>query len=305
MVERGDLIAVTGAAGALGKRLVSDLAAAGFRVRALTRTALRTAIDGIEHAPFDLLASGDIGAAVLAGCSAVVHLAAHIPKDHDDPANARTCLEANAAGTIRLLQAMERAGIRRFLHTTAANAYAAGVDFPDETAPLYPSHRASFYLTSKVAQEILAEYWSRRSGMETTALRAGALYGAGQDHGLFTGFSRALLQHETIQLVNGGSYGADFVTIADVSRALLMFLENGRTGPFNIATGLRTTIMDAATLLIEITGAPRELLIVEPEDRLDAGFPAIDISKARALGFEPTHIREGLNQLVQWVETGA
>jgi UDP-glucose 4-epimerase len=190
------------------------------------------------------------------------------------------------------------------VHTTAANAYAPGAQPPDETAPLYPAERAAFYLTSKVAQEIFAAHWAARHGMSVTALRLSALYGAGQERGLFTSFARKLLAGEPVRLANGGSYGADFLTLDDAAAAVLLFLESGASGSFNIASGSRSTLKDAASLLLEMTGANAEQLVLEPSTHSDPGFPAIAIDKAGTQGFSPTGIREGLRQLVDWVRSG-
>lgn len=303
MAAPGDLIAVTGGSGALGRRVVRDLLDAGYRLRLLSREAPAPMGGRVEHAPFDLLDEAPVAAESLAGCAAVAHLAAHIPRDEEDPSVAVKCFQANAVGTVRLLQAMEEADVVRILHTTAANAYAPQLDCPTESAPMYPFGRAPFYLTSKLAQDIFVAHWASRCGIEATTLRVSALYGAGQYQGLFTRFARALLGGETIRLANGGSYAADFVTIADVSAAISMFLEQRLTGPFNIASGERNSVLEVARLMVEIAGCEEAQLFVEPEQRPEPSFPRIDISKARHCGFTPTGLPKGLLQLVEWIRS--
>ena len=116
-------------------------------------------------------------------------------------------------------------------------------------------------------------------------------------HSLFTRFAKSLRSGQTIKLANGGSFGADFVDVRDVIAAVRLFMGNEATGAFNIASGQRTSLLDAAKQLIELTGSPDDRLVVTA-GASEAGFPAMDISKAGSLGFRPTDIRTGLKRLV-------
>jgi UDP-glucose 4-epimerase len=302
-VAHGDLIAVTGGTGAIGRRVVRELLDEGFGVRLLSRSAPRDL--AIEHVSVDFSSDEPLDAGALAECSAVLHLAAYIPSKHEDPATAARCFQTNVLGTIKLLQAMEGAGVERLLQTTSANAYAPGIEAPTEQQPMYPAARASFYLSSKLVQDIFGAHWAMCRGMSVTTLRLGSVYGAGMEQALFTRFAGALRAGEAIRLANGGSFGADFVEISDVAKAALMFLRSGVTGAFNVASGERTTLLEAARLLLELTGSSPDKLIVDAEERLEIGFPQMDISKVRQLGFIPTDLRTGLARVVGWLSDGA
>jgi UDP-glucose 4-epimerase len=302
-VAPGSLVAVTGGTGGIGRIVVGELLDAGFRVRLLSRSAPQD--QEVEHAAFDLTADDPVEAGALAGCSAVVHLAAHIPRDQEDPATAELCFRTNALGTLNLLEAVEGAGVDRFLQTTSANAYAPGLDSPSEEDPMYPAGRAPFYLSSKVAQDVFGSYWGLRRGMKVTTLRLSSVYGEGIEGALFTRFARTLIGGDAIRLANGGTFGADFVEASDISRALLLFLRKGATGAFNIASGERTTLLEASRLLLDLAGCGEDRLIVEPTDQPEKGFPRIDVSKVQDLGFVPTDLRTGLARLVDWVKAGA
>lgn len=304
-ISPGDRLAVTGGTGALGRQVVTDVLQAGYRVRLLSRRPLQTIDAGVDCEFFDLFDDEPLPPQKLDGCAAVIHLAAHIPPDQNNPSAAGAAFKANTLGTIRLLQAMEHAGIPRLFQTTAANAYSSNCMASDETAPMYPSQHAPFYLTSKLAQDIFGTHWAKRRGLRTTTLRVSSLYGAGQDKGLFTRFATALLRKECVHLINGGSYAADFVTISDVSSALLLFIGEDLDGPFNVASGQRATLLAAARHLIPLTGCTEERLIVDPVTVGEASFPRIDISRARSCGFMPTNLRDGLADLVDWIKSGS
>lgn len=295
----GGLVTVTGGTGAVGRRVVDDLVAEGWRVRALSRTP--PADPGIEHVAYDLVSGEPIPVEALHGCVAVVHLASYIPRNQEDPATADLCLRTNALGTLRLLEAMEAAGVSRFIQTTSANAYAPELEAPSEQDSMFPSARAPFYLSSKIVQDILAAYWGERRRMAATTLRVSTVYGAGMEQSLFTRFAGTLRAGGPIRLVNGGSFGADFVDVSDVSAAVRLFLRNGATGAFNVASGRRTTLLEAARLLLDLCACGDDQLVVEQGASPEIGFPRMDITKARAQGFEPTDLRSGLERLVAWV----
>jgi UDP-glucose 4-epimerase len=267
----------------------------------LGRTPPAAPDDRIEFAPLDLTGAEPPQRSALEGCTAIVHLAAYVPQDQGDPAATELCLRTNALGTLRLLTAMERAGIRRMVQTTSANAYSPDEDFPSESSPMYPAQRAPFYLASKIVQDILGSHWELRRNIAVTTLRLSSVYGAGLEKSLFTRFCEALAAGQPVRLASGGSFGADFVELSDVSSAIRMAFETGVTGPLNIASGRRTTLLEAMRLLLDITGVPGDRLIVEPSERHESGFPAIDISKAVTLGYKPTDLRTGLQGLVDWV----
>ncbi|QNM83406.1 NAD(P)-dependent oxidoreductase [Sphingomonas sabuli] len=295
MVATGDLIAVTGGTGVVGRRLVTDLVDDGFRVRVLSRSAPD---DDIEHVAVDFSDDRPLPSGALDGCAAVAHLAAHIPASQESEGAAPAAFQTNVFGLLKLLAAMEEAGVTRLIQTTSANAYAPGVSCAAEDDPMFPSARAPFYLSSKLVQDVLGAYWHRNRGIAVTTLRLSSVYGAGVETSLLTRFVRLLRDGTPIRLANGGSFAVDFVEVGDVSRAIRLFLANEETGAFNIAGGEKNSLLDVCAQLVELTGAGPEALIVERGEQAEAGFPAIDIAKAARLGFTPTPLRKGLERLV-------
>jgi NADH dehydrogenase len=111
-------ILVTGASGAIGARLVALLQGRGWPVRGLARRRPVANVDGIVRG--DLLDGSTLDAAV-DGVEIVVHLAAvtHARR-------ARTYVETNVTGTVRLLEAAARHEVRRFVHVSTRAVSDAG-----------------------------------------------------------------------------------------------------------------------------------------------------------------------------------
>ncbi|HEV2080926.1 MAG TPA: NAD(P)-dependent oxidoreductase [Brevundimonas sp.] len=301
MTAPSSTIALTGGTGLVGKAFARLALARGHRVRLMTRKPLELDDARLEQAEFDL-AGTSVSADALAGCTSVVHLAAHIPANMADPTEAQVCFDRNAMATLRLLDAAEAAGVGRFVHTSSANAYAAGQAHPDEGAPQYPVHRGTYYLTSKMAQELFAAHRATAGTTEVVCLRLSSVYGPGQQKGALVGMTRSLLGGQAVTLANGGRFAADFVHVDDVASALIAALGPGASGSYNVGSGVRSSMAEIADVLARCTGAAPSLIVRQDVVAEDPGFPALDIGRARReLGYDPVGVDEGLKSLVDFL----
>ena len=290
------LIAVTGSSGFIGGRFVEVMGGLGYRIRHLTRRADAADAFGDARA-FDLL-QGKVDAAILDGCETLVHLAAHIPADHFDPEEAERCWRANALGTLRLAEAAARTGIRRFIQTTGANAYAAWESAPTESAAMFPRSRG-YYLGSKILQEMYAREICGPAQLPLATLRVASVYGPGQRRGAVTTLARAFFAGHPVALQDGGRFGADFVHVDDVVAALVLVAQGTYDEPFNVGSGVRTSILELARALASVAGVSSSLIHVEPEAAAgDPGFPALSIARIESLGYRPMDLKAGLATMV-------
>src|SRR5580692_7489450 len=164
------LIAVTGASGFVGRRLVRALRES-HEVRALGRGPLleRAHSERLEWRNFDLTSSPSEWGGILEGAAAVVHGAAYIPPNHRDSSLAETCFRINALGTLTLLEAAVRAGVPRFIYLST-NIYAVG-ETATETSAIFPSRHSPHYLLSKACGDIYTLNIGSAGGMKTVSLR--------------------------------------------------------------------------------------------------------------------------------------
>jgi UDP-glucose 4-epimerase len=280
------VLGITGSSGFIGKEFVK-LAGLSHDLRCFSRSG------AIEHR-LDL--TSKIDPEVLAGCDAIIHLAAQLPFEGPDEVQARQCWEANALGTLKLIGAMREAGVHRLIHASSANAYAPWCSFPDEDAPLYPSSRV-YYLGSKVAQELYADA-SRSDHFRVSCVRISSVYG--DANSALGRIATSLLAKEKVRLLDDGAFGADFIHVEDVAKALLLVEAHEKDGTFNVASGRRTTMVELAHYLASAAGADPQLIEVDPPaPGAFRGYPAINIAKIRQLGFAPTDLEEGLCDLVE------
>lgn len=114
--------------------------------------------------------------------------------------------------------------------------------------------------------------------------------------------TKRLLEGQNITLVNKGIFGADFSTVSDVSNALLLSISRNVSGPINIGCGTQTTVRRIVELLLENSNRDWSAVDYREVEKLDEGFPALDISKAISMGYQPTSIENGIRSFVKWVK---
>jgi nucleoside-diphosphate-sugar epimerase len=170
-------VALTGASGYTGGRLLAALLARGDEVSALVRGGPGRGVPlgkGARIVEGDL-ADGRSLASLVEGAQAVVHVAAvYRTAGHPDS----YYRDVNVGGTERLLEAAVRSGVRRFVHTSSVGVHGHVATPPaDETAPLAPG---DIYQATKAEAERLALGYHGKNGLLVSVVRPGAIYGPGE-----------------------------------------------------------------------------------------------------------------------------
>jgi nucleoside-diphosphate-sugar epimerase len=173
-------LAITGANGFVGSRLVADFAADGDEIVAAARRPLAGLPPGAAWRQAPDLGPDAAWRDVVRGCDLVVHAAArvHVMKDaSEDPLAAYR--RANVEGTLALARQSAEAGVRRFLFISSikVNGESTGPGRPfradDPPAPVDP------YGVSKAEAEAALFALGRETGMEVVVVRPVLVYGPG------------------------------------------------------------------------------------------------------------------------------
>jgi UDP-glucose 4-epimerase len=287
-------LVVTGATGFIGSRLVDHALERGIDVVALVRDP--DAMSHRERAGLTVW-PWQFGAALpdIGGADAICHLAAVIPGDFNDPAQAAPCFETNVMGAMGLASQAADQGIAQFVYFSSGQIYSAGQEVATEGSPTYPSHRATYYLTSKLAGELCVQALSRTKPLKVTVLRLASVYGPGMHgKGMLPNYIERLSENQSVTVMDGGAYCVDFVHVDDVVAAACAAIEARAEGVFNVGTGNARTALEAARIVAATIGADQGLIEVQGSgDR--HGFAALDIAKADALlSFKPMSLDEGI-----------
>jgi UDP-glucose 4-epimerase len=305
-------ILVTGIAGFIGSSIARALLAEGAHVRGIDNlsTGSMDNIEGIQSQidfrNADVLDREEIDRACK-GVDCVFHEAAipSVPKSVDDPIGTN---DPNLTGTLYLLEAARKAGVKRVLYAASSAAYGDSPELPKrETmlpAPLSP------YAVQKLAGEhYLASYYSVY-GLETVSLRYFNIFGPRQDpssqySGVLARFISLMLAGQAPTIYGDGMTSRDFTYIDNVVSANLLAAKApaaqvaGRV--FNVATGKRTTLLEAFAEIKRITGYSGGVNLA-PEREGDIKHSVADISAAKeAFGYENVaDLAYGLEQTIEW-----
>jgi UDP-glucose 4-epimerase len=301
---------VTGGAGFIGCHIAAALVARGDCVRVLDnfstghRSNLAEISDRIELIEGDLLDPRAVAGAV-AGVECVFHEAAlaSVPRSIEDPlATHAACV----TGTLQLLDAARRAGVRRVVYAASSSAYG---DQPtsskretDLPGPLSP------YAAAKLSGEYYCRAFAASYGLETVALRYFNVFGPRQDpdspySAVIPLFITAMLSAAQPVIYGDGRQSRDFTFVANVVQANLLAADaadiSGRV--LNVANGKNTELLTLIDILNRLLGTqvrPRHA----PPRPGDVRESLADISQARRLlGYEPAvDFEEGLRRSIAY-----
>ncbi len=216
--------------------------------------------------------------------------------------------EVNVIGTLNILRALME-GHGKLIFASSAAVYGDNSNLPlkesEKPKPLSP------YGVTKVSSEHYLRVFHELYGVPTVSLRYfnvfGPRQGANQYAGVISIFINRALKGEPLVIFGDGKQTRDFIYVKDVVKANLLAAEsrkaNGRV--FNVARGERTTILELAMKIIEITGTGASIIFDKPRPG-DIRHSQADISEIRKLGFEPEwSIEDGLKKTVEWYKRRA
>lgn len=304
---------VTGGAGFIGSHLVEALTAAGKTVRVLDNfdTGLESNLAHISPAPTILRGDVSDPAAALEatrGVDVVYHLAAlaSVQKSVEQPdLSHRIC----CTGTVNLLDAARKQGVRRVVFAASSSAYGAwsSPEPQTEDVPLAP---LSPYAAAKLASEMYLQAFTASYGLETVRLRFFNIFGPRQRadspySGVIAIFLSLLSSGKTPTIYGDGLHSRDFVYVGNAVQALQKAaVSSAASGKvYNIGTGRSITLIDLVATLNRLLGKSIQPKFAEPRAG-DVRFSCADIGRARRdLGYEPqTSLEEGLARTLSWVQ---
>ena len=215
---------------------------------------------------------------------------------------------ANATGTLNVLEAARRAKVRRLVYAGSSSAYGHANTYPVvETMPVMP---LSPYAVAKLAGEHYCRVFARIYGVETVIQRYFNVFGPGQDPtsqyaAVIPRFITAALAGQSPVVYGDGEQSRDFCFIDNTVQANLLAAEapgiSGMT--FNVACGNTTTLNQVLALLSQMLGRPIQARHEAPRVG-DVRVSLADITEARTrLGYTaPVCFAEGLERTLGWYE---
>lgn len=298
--SRPPSVLLTGAAGFLGRHVLSQLAGCGYGVVAtISSRSLpeHMAVSCVKVLRGDIANESFLREAI-SGVDLVCHAAAYVPANHSDMSEAERCLDVNTLATLKLGELALASDVQRFVYVGAGNVYVPSDQPVREDHPQYPSDRGAYYLASKLMGEIYLDHLRRR-GLPLVSLRPSNIYGPGMRAGsVVQRFIDQALAGLPLDVHHGGIPEVDHVYASDVAWCVRAAFEGGELGAYNVGSGRSWSLLELAETVSEVYGATAGIRVWPPERSVPASLPAFAIEKAHAAwGYSPLSLPDGLQRL--------
>ena len=300
-------VLVTGGAGFIGSNIVARLLDLGHAPVVFDDLSSGFAENLVPGVPF---VEADVrdGAAVLGaaeGCDVIVHLAASVgnARSIDDPVKDA---QINVLGTLNVLQAARRHGLRRIVFSSSA-----GIFGELKTLPItedHPQDPDSPYGASKLAAEKMCLVFNKLYGMCNVCLRYFNVYGVNQRYDAYGNvipiFADRILRGLPLTIFGDGEQTRDFVNARDVAAANISAATAGAEvlGAFNVGSSTRVTINDLAAMMQRLAGREVGVELAPPRPGDVRDSLASTAAAQAAFGFTPSvGLDEGLAEYMAWI----
>ncbi len=209
---------------------------------------------------------------------------------------------ANTLGTLRILEGMRKAGVKKILMASTSSIYAGHT--PPFREDMKTDRPISPYAVSKKAAENLLYTYHHLYGIEAYVLRYFTVYGpAGRPDMSVFKLIYSALSGEEFPLYGDGTQRRSFTYIDDVAEATyLTFRRVEGYDLFNVGNGEDHPLTYLISLVEKYTGRKVNLKRYE-FNRADLPVTKADVSKiAGAIGWQPTtSLEEGVKRTARWM----
>jgi UDP-glucose 4-epimerase len=304
-------VCVTGAAGFIGSHVVTHLLGAGLDVVGIDDLSTGD-LSNLQGAGITCVEGSILDPQALAtaceGADAIVHLAARpsVPRSILDPVATH---EANATGTLRVLEMARSLGDPLVIVASSSSVYGANPALPKHEglmlAPLSP------YAVSKLATEQYAMAWQHSFGQRSLAFRFFNVFGPRQAPGhayaaVIPAFVHAALTGKPLTVHGDGSQTRDFTYVGTVAEVITtaVLQQVSYPSPINLAFGTRVSLLEVIGLLESHLGIHLERSHTEVRAG-DVPHSQADNSLLRSVfaDVSPVPLEQGLVATVEWMRT--
>jgi nucleoside-diphosphate-sugar epimerase len=227
-------ILVTGARGFIGRHVMQEAAALG-------------------HVPVPWASSRESGSVPEGArdADALLHLAWYSrPMDYLHSAENL----ASLAATLRVAQAFQAQGGRRFVGVGTCLEYAESLDRLAEDALLQPE---SLYAVCKAAAATVLHAFAREAKLSLAWARIFHLYGPGESPERLVPTAVAAARRGSALSLRDPGKTIDLLHVHDVARALIAIAASGVEGAINVCSGRPTVVGELVDAVGALVGLPR------------------------------------------------
>lgn len=207
-----------------------------------------------------------------------------------------------------LMEAAKQAEVEGFLFTSSVAVYSpAEVFYEDDVWQTFPSPNDRFAGWAKRMGELQADAYKIQYGWSKIAIvRPANVYGAYDNFDrenamVVPSLIRRAVDGENPFVIWGdGSSERDFIHARDVAKGMLIAAENASGQPINLASGVGVSIKQLVETIVSNLDHKPDIVWDTSKPKGDKKR-ILDISKAKALGFQPEiSLEEGIKEVMTW-----
>ena len=302
-----DKVLITGGAGFIGSHTADLLMKNGVAVRVLDN--LSSGFRGNlpeDHALLEFV-EGDIRDKAIVnrcmqGVSHCLHLAAQVSvvASIEDP---EFSAQQNIVGFVNVIEAVKNHNVKRLVYASSAAIYGNPVVIP--LAEDVEKTQLSPYGVEKQVNEQYADLYKYLNNTSSLGQRFFNVFGPRQDPkspyaGVIALFVDRISAGKPLTVFGDGEQTRDFIYVGDVARAnVAALLATNVEGACNIATGLKTSLLDLIQVLSDITGQQSEITFDAPREGDIVHSLAVTRKMNEELGVTAeVSLKQGLEKLI-------
>jgi UDP-glucose 4-epimerase len=293
-------VLVTGGSGFIGSHVVDKLRARGYEPVIYDLRPSPWHEPGSVECKLGSITDREALERALHSCDAVAHLAAvaDVNDVHAEPEDAE---RVNARGTVAVLEAARRAGVKRIVYASTIWVYSdcAEDEVDEDTLLPAPSH---LYTSTKLAGELYCKAYQELYGIDYTILRFGIPYGPrAREAAVIPAFVNKAFNGDPLTLAGDGSQSRRFVYVEDLADGVAAGVDDvARNRVYNLASDQTVTIRQIAETVQELMGNVE--IIYTPARPGDFGGKIVSSTRAKQeLGWTAnTPFHEGVKRYIEW-----
>lgn len=214
----------------------------------------------------------------------------------------KTIFNVNVYGTLNLLEAAEKVGFEKFIHTGSSSEYGSKTEAMSETDRIEPN---TVYGVSKATATLYCAHRGREGKLPVVVLRLFSVYGPWEEPTrLIPTVIRKSLAGESLQL-SSPSTVRDFVHTEDIERAYILAMhKDGINGEIiNVCSGKQQNLSRVANIIKEVTRSKSEVIWSAYENRSFDGNVWVgkpNLAKNKLGWRAEIDFEDGIKKTVSW-----
>ncbi len=307
-------VVVTGAAGFIGSNLVDSLLNQGIEVLGIDNLStgrIKFLSEALNHPKFTFLKEdlyfGEDLSNVFVGIDAVFHLAANadVRFGADHPARD---LEQNTIVTHKVLEAVRKAGVKKFIFSSTGSVYGEAEVVPTPEDAPFPI-QTSLYGASKLACEGLIAAYAESFGIQAWIFRFVSILGPRYTHGHVYDFYEQLMKHpEKLVVLGNGHQKKSYLHVLDCVDAIHLSVRKftNSVNVINLGVDGYCEVRDSIGWITNEMGLDPEINFGTETKGWIGDNPLIHLStrKVESLGWKPKFtIEEGVRDTVRFLSS--